>query len=192
MKKTLMISVLALICAASVSKAGELTKFATSTGGLDSVVLFPAARTAQRIQSLYAIGNDSSSNIFYYAVGGAGRRVVTAAPTNAATVIAISNTGLAFTTNDMVIYSHVLTGTQDYTTISAATASNVTLAAGITEVGSVVDVLYELTLQGNTVLTGTQFTWTGPNPLFAAPPDSPIRLVAGTSTNANIQATVEW
>lgn len=144
---------------------------------------------------IHAESDKEDSDIKIYAADG-NKLAPTSNPTNAATVIAVDNTGYLLTTNDLVMYVHEA-GTLDYTTVSEATTSNVTLAAGITVAGASGDYLYELTQQFQ-VGVGYAGTGEGTNDyknlageVFETPSDSPLRIVVDGTANAVVSATVQ-
>jgi len=151
-------------------------------------------------KSIYATTDKEGGCVKLYARASAGKAAVTAAPTNGATVVYIANASYSaaagFTTNDLVMYVHS-NGTLDYTTVSAATATNITLAAGVSQAGSTDDYVYELSQQGEIIVgfdgtaTGTNDTLATTGDVFVTPGDSPLRAVLDGTATAKIQVTVD-
>ncbi len=189
-----LVAVVLAVCAGYAQE----TKFATGT--TSAAVLFGPASGRQVVKSVYAATDKAGGAVKFYARGSAGKAAPTELATNAADVIYIANPSFAttagFTTNDMVVYVHA-NGVMDYTTIAGATASNVTLTAGITVAGASGDYLYELTQQGQ-ILVGLAGAAVGTNDVlhtsgdvFAVPGDSPCRAVLDGTSNAVLQATMQ-
>ena len=143
------------------------------------------------VRGLYAKSDKAASVVKFYLRYLTA--VPTATPTNGAEIIYISNASFAssagFTTNDIVVYSHA-NGTLDRTTLSAATASNVTLAANITVAGATGDKLYKLTEQFELPLGATSLNPAG-SYICAVPGDSPLYIVADGTAVVSCAATTD-
>jgi len=179
-------------CLASVLQAQE-TKFASGT--TSAALTFGPNSGRQVIKSVYAATDKAGGAVKFYARGGAGKLAPTATATNGATIISVANTGNLLTTNDIVAYVHA-NGTIDQTTVTANTSSNCTLAAGITVAGSAGDYIYELTQQGQilvseavTDVSATAVLNTAGDVVFAILGDSPCYAVLDGTSNAVLQVT---
>lgn len=195
MKKMLATLVAGFMTVACVHAQSE-TKYAGAYGGaaatLPAVVFGPGAgRTV--VDAVNGSTDKAGGLLSFYAKSA--KYLTLAAPTSGATVISIANTTGSLTNNDMVAYVHA-DGVVDYTTVASATASNVTLAAGVSQAGAVGDGVYELSLQGlylagaTTAGIGTNDTFNLEGNVFVTPPDSPLRVTLGGNTNAILQVTV--
>lgn len=112
----------------------------------------------------------------------------TAPLTNGQTVIPLDNDPRVLTNGDAVVYWHI-DGTADYTTISASTASNATLATGISSAGTANDTVHEMTVAYRLAGSATNSQWAG-TPLVAWPAMRPVRLSVGATSVCSIVATV--
>jgi len=150
----------------------------------------------QIVKAVYATTDKAGGTVKIYASNGV-KVAPTTAPTNGATVIAVSNASYSLTNGDHVVYVH-LDGTLDKTTVSTATTSNVTLAAAITVAGATGDYLYELTQQAQLDFD-TSGAGVGTNKygkfesdaVFITPSDSPIYVVADGTSNCVVNVAVE-
>lgn len=188
MKKILAIT--ALVAVAGVSFAAALqSKYDADANTTSSVVFGPAGNGGQLVvKSVSAVSTGTSATVKFYVRTGS-KLAPTANATNGAQVIYISNTGNVITTNDLVAYVHA-DGSVDYTTASANTASNVTLAAGISSAGASGDYLYELALGGQRNLGAAAVDITG-DAVFATPTDSPLRVLNDGTGGNSLTVTVQ-
>lgn len=122
------------------------TRYATGTAS--AAVVFGPSTGPVTIESVYAASDKAGAALTVSAWNKAAAISPTAAATNGATVIAVANAAGVLTTNDAVAYVHA-DGTTVYRTISAATTSNVTLNAAITQAGTTADRIYELAAAGS-------------------------------------------
>ena len=190
---------LALVCVwgAAVFAASE-SKYATGT--TSAAVTFGPTRGRTTVTTIYASSDKLNSVVKVYAKGSAGKTAVTAAPTNGQTVIYIANASYAatggYTTNDHVVYKH-RDGTCDYATVSAATATNITLSSGVSQAGTTSDYVYEVTQQAE-YLVGFYGTGSGTNDalnltgeVFTGPGDSPVYVVLDGTAHAKLNVTAK-
>lgn len=159
---------------------------------LAEVLFAPNPYGKREITAISAKADKATSAVKLYARGGAGKFYPTSAPTNGATVISVANTGNLLTTNDIVAYCYGNGGTNGAacykTTVSANTATTITLATGIGQTGSTNDAIYELTQQyqldvGTTALNLAGFL------VFGTPGDSPIYGTLDANTSAVLSVT---
>jgi len=182
-----------LVLAAGIVQAQE-TKYSTSTTAVSPAVTFAAQNGRQAVVMLNTSCDKTLGAVTIYAKDS--KYIPTANATNGATVILITNTGGAVTTNDVVVYQHA-NGTVDQTTIASCTTTSVTLTAGITVAGATGDRLYKLatknkiTVADNTAAAGTNKLATFSGKIFCAPGDSPIHVTMDSSTNSCLSVTVE-
>jgi hypothetical protein len=176
--------VLALVLLRPAPAAAGESKYATVADGITTgpAITFAPLSSGQRtLTGINARTTGTSGIVNIYARGGAGRVPVTAAATNGAVVIPVSNTGSVLTTNDVVTYVHA-SGRLLQTTISDCTATNVTLASGLAEAGTTGDAIYELTQQ-YLIAIGTSPLNINGYSVFVSPSDSPIYLTLSGGTN---------
>lgn len=188
-----------LMSAAIVAMAGsKTTKYAAGT--TSATALFgPNVYGQLTVLSCNATTDKEDGVVKFYARGSAGKTAPTEEEVLSETEINIANASwnaaAGYTTNDMVVYVHA-NGTCDYRTVSAATATNVTLSSGISVAGASGDYLYEVTLQGEIIVgfdgagVGTNDTINAQN-CFATPNDSPLYCVLDGTSNAVLTVTVE-
>jgi hypothetical protein len=188
MKKIALFVCAALV--AGVSFAGSLeSKYDADANTTSAVVFGPAANGGQTIvKAVSAVSTGTAATVKFYARTGS-KAAPSATPTNAAVVIYVANTGNIFTTNDLVAYVHA-DGSVDYTTVSANTATTVTLAAGITSAGASGDNLYELSLQGQRNLGAAAVDIAG-DAIFVTPSDSPLRVLNDGTGGNSLTVTVQ-
>ena len=181
----------AVICTACLLGSAPLVKAELQsqyvTHATSSVLHFAPRANQSAVISICATSDKAGSVIDFFAKTGS-EQTVTATPTNGATVVYITNTGLAMTTNDVVVYYHDTSGTMDGTTVSAATTTNITLAAGITEAGNASDVVYEVSRQGQVAVGSNSVNLSG-SAIFCTPKESPIRLVLDGTAACKLSAT---
>jgi hypothetical protein len=149
----------------------------------------PSPYGQQEVSAIFAKSDKATAAVKLYMKGGAEKALITAAPTSGAVTVSISNSGNAFTTNDLVVYVHG-DGTLLYTTVSGNTTDTVTMATGLTQAGAVGDALYELTQQGEFSL-GTTALNEGGHTLWVVPADSPLRVLADGNTNVVVNVTIK-
>ena len=188
------VSIVMLLAAAMVGHAGESKYAAHATA---AAVTFGPGASHTVIESVYGVSDKLASECKIYARTG-NAYAPTSTPTNGATVIAIANTGTAVSTNTaVVVYVHK-NGTLDVTTVSAATTTNVTLAAGISAAGATGDYLYALSQQGS--LAGTVQATAGitnilykaeGGAVFESPGNSPVRVVLDGTAAAKVTVTAD-
>lgn len=188
MKKIALIVCAALV--AGVSFAGSLeSKYDADASAVSAVVFGPAANGGQLVvKAMSAVSTGTAATVKYYARTGS-KVAPTVAPTNGNTVILVANTDNVLTTNDLVAYVHK-GGAVDYTTVSANSATSVTLAAGITEDGAEGDYIYELSLQGQRNLGAAAVDIAG-DAIFATPSDSPLRVLNDGTGGNSLTVTVQ-
>jgi len=113
---------------------------------------------------------------------------VTVAATSGATVIFFANPATIVESNDVVIVYHDTTGTMDYLTATAATTSNATFSAGISEAATTSDKVYEMSTQGQYDVGSGSLELAGSG-LFASPKDSPVRVAVTGSSACFVTST---
>ncbi len=175
------------IIAVSVAIAAESQYAAHATS---SVIRFGPAPAGFRVMHVYAKSDKATSVL--EAQTAAAKRFPTAIATNAATVISLSNVGNSFgdSTNNRVLYVHADGKIHD-TTISASTASNITLTAGLTQAGAAGDAVYRMgTAAKWPVGSSAALTLSG-GYIWAVPGDSPLRMVLDSSTNGYLTVTTD-
>jgi hypothetical protein len=138
---------------------------------------------------------ENSAVKFYARTGNA--YAPTASQTNGALLIAVANSSLALTTNDVIMYVHA-NGTLDYDTIAGPiTTTNITLTTGLTVAGASGDYIYELSQQGQIVVgydgagVGTNDGITVSGDVFVTPGRSPLYAVLDSTSNATLQVTAD-
>lgn len=191
-KIRLMVAVAALMAAVAVAQD---TKYATSSTGVDPSMTFGPTFSPQVVKSLQTSCDVALGAVKFYTR--TGKYAVTG--TNSTTIVNFTNpsTGAPYlvNTNDVVVYVHA-NGTIAQTTVSAATSSNVTLAAALTVAFSSGDYLYDLAQSGqivvadNTAAAGTNKLGSYAGDVFAIPADSPCYAVMDSATNTCFSATV--
>lgn len=188
MKKIGLISLMIVACV-SACMAGEKSMSSTATNLAVSVAFNPQ-ETPIKVNSLYAKGGDAAANLELYQRTGS-PETVTATPTNGATVIYVDNADSQFASSDSVVYVYSDRADPLFTTLSAATTTNITLATAIGQAGNAADKVYEVT--ADTIFIGTTaFNPAGGGLIYVTGGDSPfVAKVTETATNS-LLATVNW
>ena len=165
------------------TKADMQSKF-TSHATLAAHAYMP--RAGQTI--LTAIGAESDAAASVVTIQGTARPGVTvsATPTNGASLIAFTATGIA--SNDVIIFYHDTSGTMDYLTVTNATATNVTCSGTISEAGTSADRVFEMETQGQYDLGNASLELSG-HALYASPKDSPVRVAVTGSSACFVSTT---
>lgn len=188
-----------LIGIASVAMiAGSLlaqeTKYSASSTATSPAVTFGPRNGRTVITAVSASTDKQNGAVKFYSRDT--KFALAAVPTNGETTILVTtNAGILCTNNNVVTYVHK-NGTCDQTTVSSATATSITLAAGITVAGTATDYLYKLTQSGQ-MAVGSQANGPGTNTVlnvagytvFASPGDSPVYITVDSLTNSSLQAT---
>lgn len=164
------------------------TKLAKGT--TSAAVVFGPANGPLTLESVFAVTDKADATLSIYSWDEAAALQPTVAPA-ATNIVYVDNSSL--TTNDMVVYAH-MDGTLDYRTVSAATTTNVTLSANLSQAGSTSDMIYELSESGRLpfdttgagVGTNKIGTFEGPVVWRGLPP---VRTVIDGTSNAVLQAT---
>ena len=110
-----------------------------ATGTTSAAIVFGDSLTGYEVTGLYVKSDKAAGTCDFYTR--ASRTVVTAAPTNGATVVRMDNATAGIQQNDVVVYEHA-NGTLHQTTASAVSTTNITLAAAITLAGNAKDVVW--------------------------------------------------
>lgn len=173
------------------------TKYASGT--TSAALTFAPGVSRTVVDSVYATSDKEDGAVAFYARGSAGKVAPSATPTNGQMVISVANASFdssaGMTTNDRVVYVHA-DGTTDYRTISASTATSVTLSAGISVAGATGDYLYEVTQQGAIVVgfdgaaAGTNDTLAASGRVYVTPADSPLYVVLDGTAACKLMVTV--
>jgi hypothetical protein len=172
---------------------------AYASGTTSAALTFGPGPARTVVDSVYATTDKENGAVAIYARGSFGKAAPTSSPTNGADVVSVANANFAvaagLTTNDSVVYVHA-NGTCAYRTISAATASTVTLSSALTTAGASGDYLYEVTQQGSIVVgfdgadAGTNDTLVTSGKVFVTPADSPLYMVLDGTAACKLMATV--
>lgn len=191
MKKSLKNVIVSLVAVLAVSApvyaTGESSTFDTGTTAA-SVTLGPSD-DGYVLQGLYAKSDKAASVVKFYGKGGAGKVPVTATATNGATVIYCDNSSYGLTNSDVVVYAYA-DGDYAQTTISAATTTNVTLAAAITQAGGTSDAIYEMT-QGFQIACGATSVSQFGDAVYYTPRKSPLYVVLDGTSACTLSVTAK-
>jgi len=184
----LCVSLVAVAIVAVVAIATPESKYDETVAG--AAVNFAPNRNESSLLAIQVDSADPTAVVEFY--GKSQRATPTALPTNGALVVFVSNSANEFTTNDLVVFFHAALDTVDYRTVSANTASNVTLSSGISAAGAAGDQLYELEQKGEIALGAASLNLAAgaaDAPLFVMGDDSPFRILVN-GTGSVVTATV--
>lgn len=166
------------------------SKYTTSAAG-SSIVTFGPTPGGFKVTGLYAKADTNPCPLVIYSrTSASSRKAPTAVPTNGQSVIAVANTAVAVSNGDHVVYVHA-NGALLKTTVSAATATNVTLATALSTAGASGDYLFEINPAFQIdVPSATPVSEYGGN-IFAVPGEWPVSLVLAGGTNSILGATTD-
>jgi len=190
------VAIVGLVGLAQVVLAGE-SKYAAATTATDPGVTFASQKTVPlKVKAANYSTDTSLGALTYYQRTTASPYYPTTAATSGATVVWAANTGIAMTNGDHVVYQHS-NGTVLKTTVASATATNVTLATGLTLAGATGDRLYDLEI-GWVQVVGENLTAAGTNkvgtttgdPLYVTRNDSPLYVQVNSETNSSVGVTI--
>jgi len=177
-----------VVMMAGVSFAGMDSKSDTEAAASAQVVFGPKD-TANMAKYVYAKSGDSTAELKFFQRSGSGK-ALTAAATNGATVLAIANTGTSITNSDYVCVVYANGAEPLFTTVSAATTTNITLNSAVTQACTTADKVYEVT--ASTLSIGTTAFNSSADVVFVTPPDSPLVIQVTGATNQTVLSTVQW
>lgn len=183
MMRTLYLSIALSVAACATADAGDPLTYAASGTTASDLVLMD--RDDDLIVTWAYASSDTNSQLTVQV--GTTAIDYTGVLTNGQTVIPLDNDPRILTNGDAVVYWHI-NGVGDYTTISASTPSNATLATGISSAGTANDTLHEMSVHYRLPGTTSNSTWTG-SPLIAWPAMRPVRLSVGATAACSVVAT---
>ncbi|NCC35292.1 MAG: hypothetical protein EOM24_25265 [Chloroflexia bacterium] len=188
MKKNIMIIAALVAVAASVAQAQLLqSKYDADVDGASTAtkVDFAPASGPLVVKSIIAKSGTATADLALYARNGSPSTLAVDA-TNAQEIVYFPG----FTSNQYVVVSYG-NGNVSWHELSAVTASNVTLASGLTEAATAGKAkLYGMTQQGSIYIANTAFNEAG-DALFVTPADSPLRVACSGVTNNYLTVTVQ-
>lgn len=190
MKNMMAAMVLSCACALSLMAGEIISSYNTTTDGTSAVVNFSKSDNGWNVKATYAkVTTADATTAALKWWGSSGDVLVsTAVATSGATVITLDNSAGLLTTNSVVLYCYSDGSAPLYSTISAATTTNITLGTGLGKAGTVKDRIYELTQIGEVSVATTAFNQEG-DVMLATRSDSPLRVTCGTGTNISLTVT---
>jgi len=182
-----------VLAIASLAVAQE-TKYSVSTTAADPAVTFGPGQGKTVVTAVSASSDVANGAIKFY--GRTGKYAPATVPGASATNVLITNTGIAITNSDKIVYLHK-DGTAEYRTIVLGDLTNIVLSSAITGAGTNGDYVYDLVQIGQMVV-GDSLTYAGTNAILnvsgytvlVTEGDSPLYVSLDGMTNSSLQVTI--